>query len=189
MSDELEYRGLGLELRALDEGELEGYAATFRPIESLRETIQRGAFKKTIQERVKRGDVKLLWGHQALEMNNIIGTITEAKEDKTGLFIRAKLARTTSGQEARQLVLDKHINKFSIGFKVIKDNISDDNWRTIKEIKLMEVSLVPFPADTQADVLNARADGPTSLTKEDKIKLASELEDINIWLNYKTKVL
>lgn len=148
-------KDLAFELKASDSetNVLEGYASTFggEP-DSYRDVIEMGAFAKTIQER--GGDIKFLWQHN---WNEPIGKITEIYEDAKGLFIKVKISETTRGKDAMQLIKDKVITKMSIGYSVIKEEWdSEKRIRTLKEIKLYEVSAVTFPANDNAVITGAK---------------------------------
>jgi len=127
-----------------------GYAAIFdSPSEPLpfTETIARGAFKKTLRA---RNDIKFLWNHDAGE---ILGS-TRAKtlklyEDERGLRVEGILPNTSRGRDVKELLLRGDIDSMSFGFSVVRDDWSSDgSQRTLKDVRLHEVSLVAWPAYT-----------------------------------------
>jgi HK97 family phage prohead protease len=127
-----------------------GYAAVFdSPSEPLPfiERIQRGAFRKSLRS---RNDIKFLWNHDTGE---ILGS-TRAKtinliEDDRGLRIEGMLPNTSRGRDVAELLRRGDVDSMSFGFSVPAggDSWSDDgSERTLKSVRLHEVSLVAFPA-------------------------------------------
>ena len=140
-----------IEVREEAEGmRFTGYAAVFdSPSEPLpfTETIARGAFKKTLRA---RNDIKFLWNHDAGE---ILGS-TRAKtlklyEDERGLRVEGILPNTSRGRDVAELLRRGDIDSMSFGFSVVRDDWSSDgSQRTLKDVRLHEVSLVAWPAYT-----------------------------------------
>lgn len=145
----IEYKSIVCEIKAMeDDNIIEGYGAFFNNVDSHREKIQRGAFAKTIKENKNR--IKYLWQH---DMREPIGKILEIYEDEKGLYLKAKISETDTGKKAMQLVRDGILNEMSIGFETIKDDYeTQKNIRTLKEIKLYEVSLVTLASNPMAQV-------------------------------------
>ena len=138
-----------IEVREEAEGmSFTGYAAIFdSPSEPLpfTETIQRGAFKKSLR---LRNDIKFLWNH---DVGEILGS-TRAKtlklyEDERGLRVEGVLPNTSRGRDVAELLRRGDVDSMSFGFSVIKDDWSSDgSQRTLKDVRLFEVSLVSYPA-------------------------------------------
>jgi HK97 family phage prohead protease len=130
---------------------LTGYAAKFNePSEPLPfiERIKPGAFKRSINS---RNDVKLLWNHNTDMVlgSTRAGTLT-LKEDEVGLRVTALLPDTSFGRDARVSIARGDVTGFSFGFTVPAGGdswSSDGSERTLKSVRLMEVSTgVAFPA-------------------------------------------
>lgn len=139
------------EIREEAEGmRFSGYAAVFNsPSEPLpfTEVIERGAFHKTLRS---KNDVKFLWNHDSGE---ILGS-TRAKtlaliEDERGLRVEGLLPNTSRGRDVAELLRRGDVDSMSFGFSV---PAGGDDWskdgaqRTLKSVRLHEVSLVAFPA-------------------------------------------
>jgi len=115
------------------------------------EMFQRGAFAKTITERGDR--VKLLLQHDHAEP---IGRATLLREDAAGLYGEFAVSKVGRGDEALELVRDRVIDSFSVGFAKVKHR--QDGPVTVRtEVALREASLVTFPAYDTARVLALRA--------------------------------
>lgn len=155
-----EFKTVEFRLERFDEstGTVEGYASTWDRDED-GDVIVRGAFSKTIRERVPAGKVKLLDSHR-WDSQHVLGTVTEAREDERGLWIKAAFSGTAEAQSIRQKILEGHLDRFSIGFEALRDEIrrdpSGELTRYIYEVKLYEVSVVPFPANENAVILAAK---------------------------------
>jgi HK97 family phage prohead protease len=140
-----------IEVREEAEGMVfEGYAAVFNsPSEPLPfiERIERGAFTRSLKT---RNDVKLLWNHDS---SLVVGS-TRAKtltlvEDDRGLRVSGVLPNTTAGRDAAELLRRGDVDAMSFGFTTIKDSWNAEGTeRTLKAVRLFEVSIVGNPAYT-----------------------------------------
>lgn len=109
-------------------------------------------------ERIARGavqdseDVKLFWRH-----SEPIGRIVSAKDAEAGWEITARISSTPRGDEAYTLLRDGVIDKFSIGFEPVEHSVDDETGAVTRtQIRVREVSLVPFPAYEDASVAQVR---------------------------------
>jgi uncharacterized protein len=135
--------------------ELEGYASVFDEsyrIWNFDETVERGAFKKTIKE----NDIRALFNHDpnyVLGRNKAEPSTLELKEDSHGLHYAIKLGNQTYANDLRESISRGDVSQSSMGFQVVKD-IWEDNFtkRTIREVKLFDVSPVTFPASEKTEV-------------------------------------
>lgn len=157
-----------------DEGKhIEGYAAVFNkfsvPIRGFRERILPGAFKKTI----KTEDIRALFNHDDNHVlgRNKAGTL-ELGEDKKGLFTRTTPPDTQWAKDLMVSIDRGDITGMSFQFVTIEDEWSthDGNpLRSLKEVKLYDISPVTFPAypDTSVSVraLAYAATGESDETK------------------------
>jgi HK97 family phage prohead protease len=143
------------ELRAVENGDgmtFTGYAAVFNsPSEPLPfiERIAPGAFKRSLKA---RNDIKLLWNH---DTGSVLGSTRagtlKLEEDNYGLRVTATLPETTLGKDVRTLVQRGDVNAMSFGFSVPANGDSwntDGTERTLRSVRIHEVSIVAFPAYT-----------------------------------------
>ena len=144
------------ELRAVEGGDgmtFTGYAAIFNsPSEPLPfiERIAPGAFKRSLKA---RNDIKLLWNH---DTGSVLGSTRagtlKLEEDNYGLRVTAMLPETTLGKDVRTLVQRGDVSAMSFGFSVPANGDSwntDGTERTLRSVRIHEVSIVAFPAYSQ----------------------------------------
>lgn len=148
----MEYKTLPLTLKATPEGVIEGYASRFGEVDKGNDTIERGAYSKTLETGRR---VKMLWQH---DPDSPIGVWDEAKEDETGLFVRGRiLTDVQKGREAISLIEAGAVDGMSIGYRTVKADRRSDGVRSLKELDLWEVSLVTFPMQESARIDTIKA--------------------------------
>ena len=139
-------------------GTFEGYGSVFGNKDLGNDVIESGAFAKSLKRR-KPQNVKLLYQHKS---DMPIGVFDEIREDDHGLVVKGRLAlKTQAGAEAYELLKMGALDGLSIGFRVNPKEVSYDkrgNKRIIKEVDLMEVSLVTFPMNPQATVRSVKGE-------------------------------
>ncbi len=144
------FRGTAIEVKSLDaEGRFSGYASVFDVVDSQRDCIRPGAFRKTL--RARETAAKLLWQHQ---WENPIGVVEQIFEDAKGLFIQGRLLMDVSkAREAYALLKAGALRGMSIGYQVKQSRRDPDSGvRELLEVDLWEVSIVTLPANAQANV-------------------------------------
>ena len=131
--------------------EFEGYASVFGGIDSYGDRIMAGAYKRTLENRER--PVALRWNH----FGPVIGKYTEIFEDEKGLFVRGQLTKGHSvATDAAALLKHGAISGLSIGY-VAKDEEMNGPIRELKDIELIEISVVEEPADNMARVSNMKS--------------------------------
>lgn len=130
-------------------GELEGLASTFGNIDLHGDIVQRGAFAKSLSEhRAASSMPSMLWHHDPSEP---IGVWLEARETEHGLKMRGRLTLATQrGAEALALAKDGAL-ALSIGFRT-RDAGYEKGRRILKDLALLETSLVSMPANPLAKI-------------------------------------
>lgn len=139
--------------------EFSGYASTVEQpyqvndfLGSYSETIARGAFDKTLAE---GDDVRLLINHDGLPLARYTGRGLDGGDtmslstDSTGLRVDALLDRNDPDvQRIEPKMRRNDLTQMSFGFQVTRQEWSKDySERTIKELKLFDVSVVTYPAN------------------------------------------
>jgi HK97 family phage prohead protease len=163
--EQLEYKSVALEMKASskEEGVYEGYFSIFGNVDDGGDIIMPGAFSKTIQERQKR--VKVLFGHN---WDKLIGPYPEVlHEDAKGLYAKGRLTISKGGNrgafyadEAWALMKDQALNEGSIAYSPLPGRYEyNDSYtvRTLHEVKLYEISLVPLGMNPLTEVAAVKA--------------------------------
>lgn len=121
-----------------------GYAALFDREDRGGDIIRRGAFARAIAAwRGRR--VPLLWQHRP---DRVIGTVETLEEDQRGLRVIGRLEPQAG--EAARLLKDGQVNGLSFGYRVTRADGKAP--RVLKDLELVEVSLVTFPMQPGARV-------------------------------------
>jgi HK97 family phage prohead protease len=92
----------------------------------------------------------------------LIGSVQELKSTPIGLWFRATFSGDPAAQSARKKAQEGHLGGVSIGYLPIKQSfksLGDRTVRVLHEIRLMEISLTPMPANPEAQVANVKAVG------------------------------
>jgi HK97 family phage prohead protease len=122
-----------------------GYAAVFGHADRGGDVVRAGAFERSLKRGA--GSVPLLWQHDAARP---IGRIEYLREDKRGLRVIARLSGGKAGREAAALLKDGAVRGLSFGYRVRE--ASGEAPRELKDLDLVEVSLVTLPMQPKARV-------------------------------------
>jgi hypothetical protein len=122
-----------------------GYAAVFGRPDRGGDVVEAGAFARSLKRGAER--VPLLWQHDAARP---IGRIEYLKEDKRGLRVIARLSEGKAGQEAAALLKEGAVRGLSFGYRVRE--AAGEAPRALKDLDLVEVSLVTLPMQPKARV-------------------------------------
>ena len=158
-NDEEEMQQKSLEVSAelslkadAEDGTFSGYASIFGNKDLGGDVVEEGAFVKSLRRR-KAKQVKMLWQHKT---DKPIGVYDRISEDGDGLKVSGRLALgTQGGRDAYELLKMGAIDGLSIGYKADPaKQYYDDRRRKrhLKEVDLMEISLVTFPMNPKATI-------------------------------------
>jgi HK97 family phage prohead protease len=128
-----------------------GYAAAYGNEDSDGDIIELGAFADSIK--AGRDKIKILWQHKSQEP---IGIPVEMREDSNGLWVKGKISKTARGDEAMELMKDGVVSAMSVGFIINDADYDEKGRRRIKSGRLMEFSLVTFPANEKAVIQSVK---------------------------------
>ena len=135
-----------------EDGSFFGYALIFGNKDLGGDVVEEGAFVKSLRKR-KAKQVKMLWQHKT---DMPIGVYDRISEDGDGLKVSGRLALgTQGGRDAYELLKMGAIDGLSIGYKAdpAKQYYDDrKRKRHLKEVDLMEISLVTFPMNPKATI-------------------------------------
>lgn len=145
-----------LQLKQLDDaGRFAGYASIFHIVDNQNDRMLPGAFRQTLQD--QQGDIKLLWQHN---FDEPIGVFASMREDARGLYVEGRLLLDVQrAKEAHALLKAGAIGGLSIGYVPVKYHIDPETGvRVLEEVALYEVSIVTFPANSDATVQAVKED-------------------------------
>ena len=141
---------LETKLLADDAGAISGMAWKFDEADRVGDVIEKGAFSNLTLP------IPMLFGH---DQNEPIGTWDATNEKSDGLHIEGKMLidDVVRAREVRALVKSGAVRGISIGFITKKSNARPGGGRTIKQLELLEVSLVTLPMHPGAKVTSAKS--------------------------------
>lgn len=171
-----------LEMKAIGDGKPDGFVAGWAStpgLDTYRDIVLNGAFTDSIKERGLQGPkgIKLLVGH---DWNKVGGAIEKLEYKKGGLWIEAQLnLNITYAKDCYEATKSSGGMNFSVGF-MIKDYSykKDDKDLTYLEIQrgdLFEVSIVPFPGNTECTMEFVKS----AIAELDR-KEASTIDDVDL---------
>lgn len=134
-------------------GIFEGYASVFGGVDTYGDTILPGAYKDTISNRER--PIQLRWNH----WGPVIGKWLDIREDDKGLWVKGELTPGHSvAEDAYALLKHGAVNGMSIGYRV-KEAVDypEEGRRELKQIELVEISIVESPADNAARVAGVKS--------------------------------
>jgi len=147
------------ELKSMDDqGVFTGYASVFGITDQVKDRVQKGAFKKSLQNhREQNINPPLLWQH---DVHEPIGAWREIYEDEYGLFVRGELfiEDIPKAKQAYKLLSEGAVSGLSIGFKTRQSELNPRTGeRVLTQLDLLEISVVTFPALGQARVSHVKS--------------------------------
>jgi HK97 family phage prohead protease len=129
-----------------------GYASMFGGVDAYGDTIEKGAYSNTLTDRDR--PIRMRWNHYG----DVIGKWTKIQEDDKGLYVEGEL--TPGHSKAADVYASlKHgaIDGMSIGYRVKSSAQLEGDRRLLKEIELIEISVVEEPADLMATVAEVKS--------------------------------
>jgi uncharacterized protein len=147
-----------LEAPAHRPGVFSGYASLFGVVDSQGDLVEKGAFRPSLEAwRAKGRRPAMLWQHDAAEP---IGLWTDLVEDEIGLRVEGRLLLSVQrGADAYEHLKAGTISGLSIGYAAVESRRDrKTGLRRLVTVTLWEISLVTFPANTEARVATVKAD-------------------------------
>jgi HK97 family phage prohead protease len=143
------------------EGTFEGYLSVFGNVDHDDDVVLPGAFKRTLKEWGEKNLMPaMFWGHNTDEP---IGEWMKMKEDEHGLHVKGRLwlrNATEAVRKAYNLIRSNTVKGLSIGYSVLKYKFreleSGLRVRDLQAVRLYEGSIVPFAANEEAYVTDAK---------------------------------
>jgi len=122
-----------------------GYAALFGRPDKGGDVIRKGAFAAGLAD---GREIPLLWQHRS---GAVIGRIEHLSEDERGLRVIGEIGTGEDARRVARLLGTKRIDGLSFGYRV-RDAGDSGGLRELREIELVEVSLVADPMQPRARV-------------------------------------
>lgn len=154
----------------LEAGQFEAYASTWtRTPDSYGDVVKAGAFKESLKDWAKSGAVlPILYGHDIHDPFNNLGGAVKLEEDDHGLKVRAQLdLENPTAMQVYRMLKGRRINQMSFAFdtldagtvEVPKADGSDETTtaRELRKMAIHEISVVPFGANSDTEVLAVKA--------------------------------
>lgn len=91
------------------------------------------------------------------EHGETIGRITKAESTDDGLHITARISDTARGRDAMTLIRDGVLDSFSVGFIPIESQKDRDGITHRRKVRLLETSIVSWPAYQNAKMTKSAA--------------------------------
>jgi len=162
-----------------------GYAAVFNKLSEdfygWREKIAHGAFTNTIEV----DDIRALVDHDSSKIlgRNKADTL-KLEENSKGLKVTITPPDTSTGRDIITSIERGDVSGMSFGFKTVKDEwntVKGEEIRTLKEVKLYDVSPVTFPAYPDTTVgtrsFEQRKEKNKPEGHKERMKMQLDLED------------
>ena len=131
-----------------------GYACLFLRADLSGDVIVKGAFDKCLGQS-RPAQIKMLYQHDAMRP---IGVWQKIKPTAQGLWVEGEITtKARLGQDVAALIRSGALDGPSIGFRARRADKSRRGQRHLKEIELVEVSLVTFPMQPKARVVKIHA--------------------------------
>lgn len=144
---------------------VEGYASIFGNVDSYGDVVVKGAFKKTIKERVPKGLVPFVADH-GYEAHKLLGIIDKASEDDNGLYYEAGISKAPSADDYYIKMAEGILHQSSFGFRTIgqKEPKGDAElidgkvvYRYLTEVMLLDIAPVVMAANERARITQVKA--------------------------------
>lgn len=169
-----------VELKAADNGIIEGYFSTYdKTPDSYGDIIDPGAFTKTFEKREESGHpFPLCFNH---DFSAVIGAVDSVKDTEKGPFITAHFLDTDQAQDVRKMLQSGAIYQFSFAYDILgarkptPEEEKDGVMQVLTEVEVFEISVVTVPANQNAVVTEVKSGRRNSKKDADIIKQIRDL--------------
>lgn len=152
-SSVLMHKTFGFKADAVNEdGTFKGYGSVFGNVDSYNEIVAPGAFTKSLARIKKSGNpLPALWQHRSGEP---VGGYSVLEEDSHGLKVEGFMVMEDPIAARAHIYMKRRIvTGLSIGYYVTKSSFDEQTYiRTLEELDLIEISIVTFPANADAQI-------------------------------------
>lgn len=154
----MEYKFADFELKASEGRSFSGYGSVFDIVDQGKDVVTKSAFSRAIKSFSEGGrKPKMLWQH---DPNQPIGVWKKMEVDERGLKLEGELLEVGMGETAYALLKAGALDGLSIGYRTldyeIEKTTGGESVRKLKDVELMEVSIVTFPMNVEATVTDVK---------------------------------
>lgn len=172
-----QYSDVPLEIKAITGRLFSGYGAVFGNVDRGGDIVVPGAFKKSLEQHRDEGTMpSMFWMHHKDE---VPGVWLDMREDRKGLGVDGEILDTVLGKDVQLLLSRKAVRGLSIGYVPKVTDWDRDGNRLLKEVELVETSIVSIAMNPLARIEQIKArlsrDGeyvPTERELEDLLRKA-----------------
>lgn len=144
-----------LEIKSLSNMQFEGMGSVFGNVDLGGDVVLPGAFKRTLAEHKSEGTLPaMFWMH---DPSRVPGKWVDMYEGDTGLVTKGQLATTDLGKEVHTLLKMEAVRGLSIGYIPTEVDYNSDGVRLIKDVNLLEVSVVSIPMNPKAQIEHVKS--------------------------------
>lgn len=172
------------EVREVADGfNFRGYAAVFDSLShdlgGFKEIVRPGAFTRSLKE---NPDVRMLFNHDPSKILARTPRTLKVQEDSRGLAVEAQLPNTSYGRDLAESLGRGDISQMSFRFRVKQDeweNRDGTQVRSLKDVDLVEVSAVTFPAYDAAEGTVEQRMIESAVRAMDEVRAGRQLSSAN----------
>lgn len=144
-----------LDLKSTSGRKFGGHGSIFGNEDLGGDIVVPGAFAKSLAQHRKAGTMpQMFWMH---DPSRVPGKWLEMSEDDDGLGVEGVLAETPLGEEARVLMKMDAVRGLSIGYATRDWDYDKEGRRLLKEVELIEVSIVSMAMNPLAKVEHVKS--------------------------------
>jgi len=135
--------------------QFEGHGAIFGNVDWGGDVILPGAFKRTLAWHKSEDTLPaMFWMH---DRSRVPGKWLDMIEDEKGLATKGELAPTDLGKEVHTLLKMEAVRGLSIGYLPKEVDFTADGVRVVKDVDLLEVSIVSIPMNPKAQIQHVKS--------------------------------
>ena len=158
-----------------DQGIFTGHASVFGVVDLDNDVVEPGAFAESIATGTAAAGVLIFGQHD--DRKEPLGRSMELREDATGLFVKGQISDTAMGRDYRQLIKDGVLDQMSIGYVAQEYDVDTNNVRHLRKVDLLEISIVNYPANTEAKIESYKGGHTQMKTAKEQTPATKEVKE------------
>lgn len=158
-----------------DQGIFTGHASVFGVVDLDNDVVEPGAFAESIATGTAAAGVLIFGQHD--DRKEPLGRSLELREDAVGLFVKGQISDTAMGRDYRQLIKDGVLDQMSIGYVAQEYDVDTNNVRHLRKVDLLEISIVNYPANTEAKIESYKGGHTQMKTAKEQTPATKEVKE------------